>query len=118
MRYVLELGLASVSAFAMGMCLSVFSAVPSHAAEVAPATQAAISAFYVGDDAAQKAMDLDWCSGKYDVDTVNGDKLSGNDHRQYEHMSDALMAAFAASGGSDSAVEAVNDDFCAAAGER
>ena len=82
-----------------------------------PTTRAAIAALYVGNDKAQAAIDNDWC-GEGELIELAGDALEGEALRQYGHISEALMAAFEASDGTDSGVENVANEFCAAAGER
>ena len=89
----------------------------ARADDIAPTTRAAISALYVAGDDAQRAITFDYCS---DVtpDELAGDALTGEALRQYGHVQNALMDAFAASDGTDSGVERVAHDYCAAASER
>ncbi len=79
---------------------------------VAPATRAAISAFYATNDSTQRAIDNEVCGR----DTPH--ILTLEDMRQYGHVKDALQAAYDATAGSDIMLEMVHDDFCLAAGER
>ena len=86
-------------------------------AEPSLTTRAAIAALYTANDEAQRAIDYDWC-GEGDVDELAGDALTGEALRQYGHVSDAIMAAYEATNGSDGELEIVGNDFCEAAGER
>jgi len=70
-----------------------------------PATAAAISAVFVGNDSAQRAIDADMCGR----DTWH--ELDGESLRQYGHMRDAYLAARTIDANAER-------DFCFAIGER
>jgi hypothetical protein len=107
--------IAMYLAFTAILCVGTVAMVAAAETErevINPTTRAAISAFYVANDNAQKGIDADICGR--DV----WHELSNEDLRQIKHVKAALQAAYDSVNGSDMMLDIVTDDFCFAAGER
>jgi hypothetical protein len=102
-------------ALVAGTVLATVAVLNFHVDAILPPTS--VDLLLKANDRVQAAIDSDFCQSD-ESSTTRGDTLSANNRAVYDRIMSALDKEFAATNGTDSAVEAIADNFCDAVSNR